>query len=107
MPGSAVSAPGNTKSRSVPDRAYHKLAGVPSGSILRRHRAAPHHTRREHAHRQTFAEPPGDVARASARRTERLFDLHRDLGLASGGEAGARLAIRLGLSTSPDTLLLL
>ncbi len=55
--------------------------------------------------RKTFAEPLGDVARMSARRTERLFDLHRDLGLASGGEAGARLALRLGLPTSPDTLL--
>lgn len=55
--------------------------------------------------RKTFAERLGDVARVSARRTERLFDLHRDLGLASGGEAGARLALRLGLPTSPDTLL--
>jgi hypothetical protein len=55
--------------------------------------------------RKTFAERLGDVARVSARRTERLFDLHRDLGLASGGEAGARLSERLGLPTSPDTLL--
>ena len=45
------------------------------------------------------------MARVSARRTERLFDLHRDLGLALGGEAGARLAMRLSLPTSPDTLL--
>jgi hypothetical protein len=29
--------------------------------------------------RKTFAERLGDVARVSARRTERLFDLHRDL----------------------------
>lgn len=55
--------------------------------------------------RKTFAERLGDVARMSAHRTERLFDLHRDIGLASGGEAGARLAIRFGLPTSPDTLL--
>jgi transposase len=55
--------------------------------------------------RKTFAERLDDVARVSARRTERLFDLHRDLGLALGGEAGAKLAIRLGLPTSPDTLL--
>ena len=55
--------------------------------------------------RKTFAERHADVARVSARRTERLFDLHRELGLVSGGEAGARLAIRLGLPTSPDTLL--
>jgi len=55
--------------------------------------------------RKTFAERLGDVARMSARRTQRLCDLHRELGLASGGEAGARLSIRLGLPTSPDTLL--
>ncbi len=55
--------------------------------------------------RKTFAERLVDVARVSARRTKRLFGLHRDLGLASGGEAGARLAMRLGLPTSPDTLL--
>jgi transposase len=55
--------------------------------------------------RRTFAERLDGVARVSARRTDRLFDLHRDLGFALGGEAGARLARRLGLPTSPDTLL--
>jgi hypothetical protein len=39
------------------------------------------------------------------RRTERLGDLQRHLGLALGGQAGARLAERLGLPVSPDTLL--
>lgn len=55
--------------------------------------------------RKTFAERLDDVARVSARRTERLFDLHRDLGLALGGEAGAKLAMRLGLPATPDMLL--
>jgi transposase len=41
----------------------------------------------------------------SARRTGRLGDLQRHLGLALGGEAGARLAARLAIATSPDTLL--
>ncbi len=53
----------------------------------------------------TFAERLTDVARLSARRTGRLCDLQRHLGLALGGEAGARLAARISASTSPDTLL--
>jgi transposase len=35
----------------------------------------------------------------------RLCDTHRTIGFALGGEAGARLAGRLGMPTSPDTLL--
>jgi transposase len=55
--------------------------------------------------RQTFAERLTGVAPPSARRTERLRQLQRHLGLATGGEAGARLAQRLAMPTSPDTLL--
>lgn len=55
--------------------------------------------------RQTFAERLTDVAAVAARRTERLGGLQRHLGLALGGEAGARLAERLAMHTSPDTLL--
>jgi len=55
--------------------------------------------------RKTFAERLSGVAAAAARRTERLGGLHSCLGLALGGEAGARLAARLAISTSPDTLL--
>ncbi|HKB38930.1 MAG TPA: ISL3 family transposase [Gemmataceae bacterium] len=40
-----------------------------------------------------------------ARCTTRLNHTHRDLGLALGGEPGARRAARLGIPTSPDTLL--
>lgn len=54
--------------------------------------------------RQTFSERLADVATA-ARRTERLGDLQRHLGLALGGEAGMRLADRLAMPTSADTLL--
>lgn len=54
--------------------------------------------------RQTFAERLSGVA-AAARRTERLGSLHGYLGLALGGEAGSRLAARLAIGTSPDTLL--
>ena len=55
--------------------------------------------------RKTFTERLEDVARVSARRTDRLYDLHRDLGLALGGEAGSKLAMRLGLPATPDMLL--
>jgi transposase len=55
--------------------------------------------------RQTFAERLDGVMAASSRRIGRLLDLHRHLALALGGEAGARLAVRLAIATSPDMLL--
>jgi len=55
--------------------------------------------------RQTFAECLADAAPRSARRTRRLSGLQRHLGLALGGEAGERLAGRLAMPTSADTLL--
>ena len=55
--------------------------------------------------RKTFAERLGEVAATSARRTGRLADLQRHLAMALGGEAGARLAARIAISTSADTLL--
>ena len=55
--------------------------------------------------RQTFTERLPGIAAAAARRTERLGGLHGCLGLALGGEAGARLAARLAIGTSADTLL--
>ena len=58
-----------------------------------------------HCARQTFAESLTEVAGRFGRKTERLRDLHHHLGLALGGEAGARLAVRLTIPTSPDTLL--
>jgi transposase len=55
--------------------------------------------------RRIFAEPfPGLVA-PHGRRSERLTALLRAIGVALGGEAGARLVGDLGLATSPDTLL--
>jgi len=55
--------------------------------------------------RQTFAEPLADAARPFAQRTERLGELQCHLGLALGGEAGRRLAERLSMAVSADTLL--
>jgi transposase len=55
--------------------------------------------------RRTFAERLPGIARRSARRSERLADIQRQVALALGGEAGARLSARLAMPTSPDTLL--
>jgi transposase len=55
--------------------------------------------------RRTFTERLPQVVRPSARRSLRLADIQRHVGLALGGEAGARLAGRLALPASADTLL--
>src|SRR6185437_16343324 len=51
--------------------------------------------------RRTFVERLTEVACRSGRRTGRLREPHHHLGLALGGEAGARLAARIAVPTSP------
>ncbi|TDH57427.1 hypothetical protein E2C06_35925 [Dankookia rubra] len=55
--------------------------------------------------RLTFAERLADTAPPAGRRTGRLEDLQHQLGLAAGGEVGSRLAARLAMPVSVDTLL--
>jgi transposase len=55
--------------------------------------------------RQIFAERLPDLAAPFARRSQPLQHALEQVGFALGGEAGARLAQRLGMPTSPDTLL--
>ena len=55
--------------------------------------------------RRTFVEPLSGTTVRRTWRTCRLGDLQRHIGLAAGGEAGARLAQRLSMPVSPDTLL--
>ncbi len=55
--------------------------------------------------RRVFAERLGGVAAASARRTDRQQQALESIAFALGGEAGVRLALKLGLPVSPDTLL--
>jgi transposase len=55
--------------------------------------------------RRIFTERLPTVVAPYARRTSRLCDTLRLLGFALGGEAGARTTTRLGMRTSPDTLL--
>ncbi|HZS91449.1 MAG TPA: ISL3 family transposase [Chloroflexota bacterium] len=55
--------------------------------------------------KRTFAERLPDLVPYRARQTPRCTQALRAIGFAVGGEAGARLATRLGLRTSADTLL--
>lgn len=55
--------------------------------------------------RQIFTEPLDGFAGKHARTTAGLARAHRAIGAALGGEAGARLAARMAMATSPDTLL--
>jgi transposase len=55
--------------------------------------------------RRIFAERLAGIAQRSARRTDRQGEALTAIALALGGEGGARLAARLRMPTSPDTLL--
>jgi transposase len=54
---------------------------------------------------KVFCEPLPNYIERYARQTRRFNEALSLVGLALGGEAGARTAIHLGLSVSPDTLL--
>jgi transposase len=55
--------------------------------------------------RRVFCERLPELTEPHARTTGVLAGVHRAIGLALGGEGGARLAARLSMPTSPDTLL--
>jgi transposase len=55
--------------------------------------------------RRIFVEPLDGFAARHARTTTRLAQTHLAIGSALGGEAGARLAKKTAVPTSPDTLL--
>jgi transposase len=59
----------------------------------------------EHCERRTFAERILDMVPIRGRRTGRLACVQQGIGLAVGGEAGARLVKQLRMPVSPDTLL--
>lgn len=95
------------KSTRVHSRYWRTLADLPvSGMRV----AVRWHTRRffcvkPSCERRIFAERLEKIASAYGRRTSRLNDVVRSIALTCGGEAGARLADRLSISTSPDTML--
>lgn len=55
--------------------------------------------------KRTFTEQFPDLLDCRARRTHRLLEAQRSVGVALGGEAGARLLSRLAMPLSPDTVL--
>jgi transposase len=55
--------------------------------------------------RRIFTERMPELVAAYARKMQRLSTMLQGIGLALGGQAGARLAHRLGLPASRDTLL--
>ena len=55
--------------------------------------------------RRTFSEPLPEVVTPSARRSVRLADEQRQLGLQVGGSVAARIAQRQGMPVSPATIL--
>ena len=55
--------------------------------------------------RRTFAEPRPGLLNRRARRTQRLASAQAQVGIALGGEAGARLLHRLAMPASADTVL--
>jgi transposase len=61
--------------------------------------------RTDDCQRRVFCEQLPALLAKHAQTTTRLHATHRDLGLALGGEPSARLAAKLGMPTSPDTLL--
>jgi Transposase/zinc-finger of transposase IS204/IS1001/IS1096/IS1165 len=58
-----------------------------------------------HCPGRIFAEPIPCLARARAQRSDRLAEAQTDIGMALGGEAGARLSRRLAMLVSGDTVL--
>ena len=94
-------------SRGIHSRYRRSLADLPCAGV-------PMHLRLEvrkffclnqSCHRRVFAQRLPGVVGPSGRRTLRLANEQRQIGLELGGEAGARVARHLGMGTSPDTLL--
>jgi transposase len=95
------------KSERIHSRARRHLADVPCAGIPVRWtlKVRRFFCDNPNCAKTTFAERLPQVGAVWARRTHRLMQSQRRVALALGGEAGARLAGRLGMSTSPDTLL--
>jgi transposase len=94
-------------SRSVHSRYCRRLADLPSFAAetsvsvqLRRF-----YCRNTSCSRRTFAEPLPKLARAHARRTCRLSEAQSRVGVALGGEGGARLLAHLSMPASAATVL--
>lgn len=105
--GSAVCPDCGRRSHAVHSRYERRLADLPwqGRAVLVRVRTRRFFCRNPHCRRLTFAEPLTAITARSARRTSRLADLQRLIGLAAGGEAGARLLARIAMPISATTVL--
>jgi transposase len=94
-------------SSSVHSRYQRQLADLPWGSlaVCIRLTVRKFVCRHPSCARRIFTERLPDLVAPSARKTTRLIAVLRAIGLALGGQAGARLTTRLRLPTSPATLL--
>lgn len=77
-------------------------AGVPVQLLLRVRRFV---CTADTCKRRTFSEPLPEVLTPAARRSLRLADEQRQLGLQAGGNGAARIAQRQGMPVSPATVL--
>jgi transposase len=96
-----------TPSSSVHSHYQRRLADLPWGSLAVRMQLLVRKFVCRHliCARRIFTERLPDFAAPSARKTMRLVKALQAIGIALGGQAGARLAARLRLPTSASTLL--
>lgn len=110
LPSEAATCPAcGTSSRRVHSHYQRRLADLPwqGRPVTLRLQARRFRCLDPTCTRQTFAERLPEVAAAGARRTRRLGDLQRCVGLALGDKAGARLIERLACvfrsKSAPDS----
>jgi hypothetical protein len=96
-------------SSSIHSRYQRHLTDLPWGTCTVRmpHRARKFVGQNPRCERHLFTEHLPELVAGYARKTRRLINGLRAIGVALGGNAGARLAARLRLSTSPATVLCL
>src|SRR4051794_15018613 len=94
-------------SRSVHSRYRRRLADLPSfaATTTVTLQVRPFYCRNPSCARRTFAEPLPDLVRPRARRTNRLSQAQSRIGVALGGNGGARLTAHLSMPASAATVL--
>jgi transposase len=106
--GNAVCCPScRQPSQSVHSRYWRVLRDLPShGKAVELHvEVRRFRCRDPNCIRKTYVEPLPTVALKHGQQTSRFSETVRMVGYALGGEAGCRLATRLSIRTSPDTML--
>jgi transposase len=107
MPRQAICPRCHSPSAHLHSRYVRRLADLPwlGGAVRLELRTRRFYCRHSDCPQRIFCERIPTFVAPYARRTLRLNEALRLIGLAVGGEAGAQLAIALGMSVSPDTLI--